>query len=69
MWGKCYVTEAAKAVLDHGIKTLKLSGIIAVSEVLNTRSIKVIEKIGFKFEAFGQLNGFAIKRYKYVNIT
>jgi [ribosomal protein S5]-alanine N-acetyltransferase len=65
MWGKGYATEAAKAVFDHGIKTLKLSGIIAVSAVLNTRSIKVIEKIGFKFEAFGQLNGFTIKRYKY----
>jgi RimJ/RimL family protein N-acetyltransferase len=56
-------------VLGHGMKTLKLSNIVAMSAVENARSIKVIEKIGFKFEAFGQLNGFAIKRYKYVSIS
>lgn len=69
MWGKGYATEAAKTVLDYGIKILKLSNIVAMSVVENTRSIKVIEKIGFEFEAFGQLNGYPIKLYKWMNIS
>jgi [ribosomal protein S5]-alanine N-acetyltransferase len=69
MWGKGYTTEAANTVLDHRTKALNLSKIIAETAIYNTRSIKIIEKIGFKFEVFDQLNGYTIKRYKYVNIT
>jgi RimJ/RimL family protein N-acetyltransferase len=56
-WGNGYATEAAAAVLDHGINTLKLSGITARSAVDNIGSIRVMAKIGMQFETFGQLHG------------
>jgi len=49
-WGKGYATESAKAVLDHGFNILKLNKIIGRSAIENTDSVKVLEKIGMKFE-------------------
>ena len=48
-WKKGYSTEAALNVLNFGLKRLKLKKIIAVSDPNNIASIKVIEKIGFKY--------------------
>jgi ribosomal-protein-alanine N-acetyltransferase len=56
-WGNGYATEAAAAVLDYGINTLKLSGIVARSAVENAGSIRVMEKIGLEFDAFGIVHG------------
>jgi RimJ/RimL family protein N-acetyltransferase len=63
-WGHGYATEAAAAVLDHGIHTLKLSGIVAKSAVENVGSVRVIEKIGMQFEAFGEVSGRKTVRYR-----
>ena len=46
-WGKGYATEAAKAVLNYGIK---LKNIIGRADSRNTASIKVLEKIGLRFK-------------------
>ena len=48
-WGNGYATEAARAVLEHGIETLALTGIKAVSFEENVGSVRVIEKLGFEF--------------------
>lgn len=56
-WGNGYATEAAAAVLDYGINTLKLSGIVARSAVENVGSIRVMAKIGMQFEALGIVHG------------
>ncbi len=45
-WGKGYGSEAAKAVLDHGLKKLKLDEIVAFTVFDNARSIGLMEKIG-----------------------
>jgi RimJ/RimL family protein N-acetyltransferase len=45
-WGKGYATEAAKGVLDYGFQTLKLREIVAFAVVANTKSRRVMEKIG-----------------------
>ena len=63
-WGNGYATEAATAVLDHGINALKLSSIVARSAVENVGSIRVMEKIGMAFEAFGEMRGRKTARYK-----
>ena len=63
-WGNGYATEAARAVLDYGINTLKLSGIVARSAVENTGSVRVIEKIGMHFEAFGEVRDRKTVRYR-----
>jgi ribosomal-protein-alanine N-acetyltransferase len=56
-WGNGYATEAAAAVLDHGISTMKLSGIVAQSAVENVGSVRVMEKIGMEFGKFGNVRG------------
>ena len=47
-WGKGYATEAATAVLAHGLETLSLEGIFAVSYEANVGSVRVIRKLGFE---------------------
>ena len=43
--------EAAQAVVDHGFDKLGLHRIQALTRAANVRSIKGIEKIGFRQEA------------------
>ena len=68
-WGNGYATEAAAAVLDHGINTLKLSGIVAESAVENVGSVRVMEKTGMQFETFVEVHGRKTVRYRQPNGT
>lgn len=45
-WGKGYGYEAAKAVLEYGIKILKLKKIVAAVNPQNIASEKILNKIG-----------------------
>jgi RimJ/RimL family protein N-acetyltransferase len=45
-WGRGLATEAARACLDHGFQTLGLENILSFTAVLNTRSEKVMQRIG-----------------------
>lgn len=45
-WGKGYATEAAKAVLHYAFMELKLNEIISFTVPANTKSRRVMEKIG-----------------------
>lgn len=49
-WGKGYMSEAVKAVLNYGFETLKLNLITANCYPHNERSRKVLEKQGFEYE-------------------
>jgi RimJ/RimL family protein N-acetyltransferase len=48
-WGYGYATEGARAALDFGFERLALTEIVAYAVSANTRSIRVMEKIGMKF--------------------
>ncbi len=48
-WGRGYATEAGHAVLHYGIETLGLTDIFATTDVDNTASRRVLEKLGFTF--------------------
>lgn len=50
-WGKGFATESAKACLEFGFTKLKLEEIIGRAMHENLASIKVLEKIGMKFES------------------
>lgn len=52
-WGKGYATETAKASLKYGFQMLNVPKIIAIADVENNSSIKVLEKAGLrKIETF-----------------
>lgn len=51
-WGNGYATEGAKACLEFGLNTLNLNQIISFTVPKNTRSIKVMEKIGLEKDSY-----------------
>ncbi len=47
-WNNGYATEGAQATLKYGFETLQLDEIVSFTAIQNTRSQKVMEKIGMK---------------------
>ena len=58
-WGKGYMTEAARAVIDYAFEELDLVVLAICTGPENKRSQRVIEKCGFKFEGI-QRKGYHI---------
>jgi [ribosomal protein S5]-alanine N-acetyltransferase len=56
-WGKGYATEIARAAADYGFKKLGFREIIALTDVENTASQRVLEKIGFIERGVKVFNG------------
>lgn len=46
-WGKGYATESSKAIVDYGFANLDTHAIYAITDIRNTNSKKVLEKLGF----------------------
>ncbi len=55
-WGKGLATEAASACLRYGFERLKFSKIIAMTDLENVASQKVLEKIGFAKRGIEKIN-------------
>ncbi|WP_026731878.1 GNAT family N-acetyltransferase [Fischerella sp. PCC 9605] len=49
-WGKGLATEAASAVLKYGSEQLKLPYILGIAEKANVASVRVLEKLGMRYE-------------------
>jgi RimJ/RimL family protein N-acetyltransferase len=49
-WGQGYALEAARAALAYGYEVVKLPRIVALTALENERSIRLLEKMGFRFE-------------------
>lgn len=47
-WGSGYATEGAGAAIRFGFRTLGLSEIVSFTAAVNTRSIRVMERIGMR---------------------
>ena len=58
-WGRGYMTEAARAVIDYAFEELDLVVLAICTGPENKRSQRVIEKCGFKFEGI-QRKGYHI---------
>jgi len=54
-WGKGYAFEAASAVLHFGYDKLKLKRIVGLTTAGNTASIKVLHRLGMRFEKTVQM--------------
>jgi RimJ/RimL family protein N-acetyltransferase len=48
-WGRGYATEAARAAIEFGFTQAGLDEIVAFTVPANTRSVRVMEKLGMKF--------------------
>ena len=55
-WGQGYGSEAAKAVVDHGVNALKLDELVSFTVHDNTCSIHLMEKIGLKRDEDGDFD-------------
>jgi ribosomal-protein-alanine N-acetyltransferase len=49
-WGRGIMTEAVGAVLRYGFEVLGLNRVEATMDPLNTRSVRLVERLGFKSE-------------------
>ncbi len=54
-WGKGYAHESASAVLTFGRETIGLPRIVAVTDPDNARSIRLLERLGLRFECTTRL--------------
>ena len=54
-WGNGYAVESAAAVFEHGRRVLELPRILAITSPDNWGSIRVLEKIGLKFQRLMRL--------------
>ena len=62
-WGHGYGTEAAQAVLRYGIETCGFQTIRSVAYTENRASIRIMEKIGMRFERFGSTHHQQVAYY------
>jgi RimJ/RimL family protein N-acetyltransferase len=60
-WGRGYAYESAAAVMNYGWNTIGLKRIVAIVAPENHESIKLLEKIGLRFEEFILMPGHARK--------
>jgi len=56
-WNQGFATESAKACIDYGFNELHLKTIVGRAMKENMASIKVLEKIGLKFEKVFDFDG------------
>jgi RimJ/RimL family protein N-acetyltransferase len=58
--GQGYAFAACQAVLEHALTVLKLENILAIVLPTNTRSVKLLERLGFvlmgNVELYGHMN-------------
>jgi RimJ/RimL family protein N-acetyltransferase len=62
-WGKGYATEAAKECLSFGFNQLGLKKIIGRALIENNASIRVLTKLGMKFEKEFEAHGSIAQQY------
>jgi ribosomal-protein-alanine N-acetyltransferase len=52
-WGKGYASEAARAVLEFAFEHARLAEVVSFTATMNSRSRRVMEKIGMRHDAQG----------------
>ena len=64
VWGRGYGTEAAVAILAHGLGPLGLSNIIAICVPANVGSWRIMEKAGMRYVGLASYYGLeGLKKY------
>ena len=55
-WGRGLATEASRALLTYAFGTLECTRVTAATDVPNAASVRVMERLGFRFYRRGLLN-------------
>ena len=55
-WGRGYAFESANAVMEYGRNALGLKRIAAITSADNESSVRLLEKLGFRFEGMVKLS-------------
>ena len=56
-WGQGFAFEASRAALDYGVQQLSFQDIYATTDVDNTGSRRLLEKLGFRFVELFRYDG------------
>ena len=64
-WGKGLGFEAAKEVLNYGFSELGLDKVVGLTAEQNYGSVRILEKLGFKFEKKFLFNNTKALKYHY----
>ncbi|HUO28680.1 MAG TPA: GNAT family N-acetyltransferase [Bryobacteraceae bacterium] len=62
-WGRGLATEAARAAVDDGFTRAALTRMVAIAQPANTASIRIMEKLGMRFERMTQSRGTDVVMY------
>jgi RimJ/RimL family protein N-acetyltransferase len=62
-WNRGYALESARAVLAYGREVLELDRIVAITSPDNAASIRLLEKIGLRFEQTIEFGGEPTKLF------
>jgi RimJ/RimL family protein N-acetyltransferase len=65
-WGRGYATEAARAAIEFGFTEIGLDEVVSFTVPANTRSVRVMEKLGMKFSGefdFAIAEGHPLRRH------
>jgi ribosomal-protein-alanine N-acetyltransferase len=62
-WGKGLATEAARHALAYGFEVSHLERIVAIAQAANRDSLRVMEKIGMRFEREAVHKGIRVVLY------
>ena len=68
-WGKGLGFEAAKEVLECGYSELRLEKVIGLTAEQNLGSIRILEKLGFKFQEKFLFNNTKAFKYFYTGVS
>lgn len=57
-WGLGFASEAGRATLEYAQNTLNISRVLGITSLDNVGSMRVLEKIGLKYEKLVNLPGY-----------
>ena len=68
-WGKGLGFEAGKEVLEYGFSELGLEKVVGLTAEQNFGSIRILEKLGFKFQEKLLFNNTKALKYFYTEVS
>ncbi|MDP6342343.1 MAG: GNAT family N-acetyltransferase [Alphaproteobacteria bacterium] len=64
VWGRGLATEAAVAAMDHGFRETDVAEVMAIAKASNTRSHRVMEKLGMRLDKRWARDGIGRVEYR-----